>query len=81
MTLFAAACYLLGDYADIAALRKLVAGQGGELTATMLARRTQTNEAARRATLLRGCRTRRPRCCPGFPRTCGTWSLRAHPGR
>lgn len=50
--LFATACYLLGDYASIAALRKLVAGRGGELAAAMLARRTQTNEAARCATLL-----------------------------
>lgn len=50
--LFAAACYLLGEYADIGALRTLVETRGSELAATMLARRTQTNEAARCATLL-----------------------------
>lgn len=50
--LFAAACHLLGQYADIRALRMLIATRGGELAATMLARRTQTNEAARCATLL-----------------------------
>jgi hypothetical protein len=50
--LFAAACYLLGDYADSATLSELVVGRPGELAATMLARRTQTNEAARCATLL-----------------------------
>ncbi|MGH3169155.1 MAG: DUF2332 family protein, partial [Trebonia sp.] len=50
--LFAAACYLLGEHADIGALRMLVETRGGQLAATMLARRTQTNEAARCATLL-----------------------------
>ncbi|HEV3383075.1 MAG TPA: DUF2332 domain-containing protein [Trebonia sp.] len=50
--LFAAACYLLGEHADVGALRTLVLMQGDDLTATMLSRRTQTNEAARCATLL-----------------------------
>jgi hypothetical protein len=50
--LFAAACYLLGEYADIAALHALVETRGDELAATMRSRRTQTNEAARCATLL-----------------------------
>src|SRR5204863_3139109 len=50
--LFAAACYLLGEPADIAALRALVADRDTELRAVMLARRTQTNEAARCATLV-----------------------------
>jgi hypothetical protein len=50
--LFAAAYYLLDEPADLAALRTLVADRGGELAATMLARRTQTNEPARCATLL-----------------------------
>jgi hypothetical protein len=50
--LFAAACYLLGEHADIGGLRALVSARGDELAATMLARRTQTNEAARCATLL-----------------------------
>jgi hypothetical protein len=50
--LFAAACYLLGDYADIGSLRGLLATRRRELAATMLRRRTQTNEAARCATLL-----------------------------
>ena len=50
--LYAAACYLLGDYADISTLRKLIVRRREELTATMLARRTQTNETARCATLL-----------------------------
>ncbi|HSZ41837.1 MAG TPA: DUF2332 domain-containing protein [Trebonia sp.] len=50
--LFAAACYLLGEHADIGALRALAETRGDELAATMLARRTQTNEAARCATLL-----------------------------
>jgi hypothetical protein len=50
--LFAAACYLLGEPADIAALRTLVADRGSELRTVMLARRTQTNEAARCATLV-----------------------------
>lgn len=50
--LFAAACYLLGEPADVAALRALVADRDTELRTLMLARRTQTNEAARCATLL-----------------------------
>lgn len=50
--LFAAACYLLGEHADVAALRALVADRDTELRTLMLARRTQTNEAARCATLL-----------------------------
>ena len=50
--LFAAARYLLGEPPDLAALHALVSGRGGDLAATMLARRTQTNEPARCATLL-----------------------------
>lgn len=50
--LFAAARYLLGAPPDIAALRTLVRRGGAELTQLMLARRTQTNEPARCATLL-----------------------------
>jgi hypothetical protein len=50
--LFAAACYLLGEHADVAALRALVADRDSELRTVMLARRTQTNEAARCATLV-----------------------------
>src|SRR6202161_2014737 len=50
--LFAAACYLLGAPADLRAPRGLVSDRGGDLAATMLARRTQTNEPARCATLL-----------------------------
>lgn len=50
--LFAAACYLLGEYADIGDLRALIGRRGGELAAAMRARRTQTNEPARCATLL-----------------------------
>jgi hypothetical protein len=50
--LFAAARYLLGAPADLPTLRALIAGREGELRAVMLARRTQTNEPARCATLL-----------------------------
>ena len=50
--LFAAARYLLGAPADITALRSLVRDRGDELAAAMRARRTQTNEPARCATLL-----------------------------
>ena len=50
--LFAAARYLLGAPPDIAALRTLVQRSGAELSRVMLARRTQTNEPARCATLL-----------------------------
>jgi hypothetical protein len=50
--LFAAARYLLGEPPDLAALRALVSDRGGDLAGTMLARRTQTNEPARCATLL-----------------------------
>jgi hypothetical protein len=50
--LFAAACYLLGEPADLAALGKLIRDRGDELAATMRSRRTQTNEPARCATLL-----------------------------
>ena len=50
--LFAAARYLLGEAPDLSALRALVSGRPQELSRTMLARRTQTNEAARCATLL-----------------------------
>jgi hypothetical protein len=50
--LFAAAWFLLGTPADISALRKLVGRRPAELSAVMLARRTQTNEPARCATVL-----------------------------
>jgi hypothetical protein len=50
--LFAAARCLLGAPADLRALRGLVTDRGGELADLMLARRTQTNEPARCATLL-----------------------------
>ena len=50
--LFAAARYLLGEAPDLPALRALVSGRPQELSRTMLARRTQTNEPARCATLL-----------------------------
>ena len=50
--LFAAAYYLLGEPADLAGLHMLADRLRAELTATMLARRTQTNEPARCATLL-----------------------------
>jgi hypothetical protein len=50
--LFAAARYLLGEPPDLGALRTLISGRAAELASTMLARRTQTNEPARCATLL-----------------------------
>jgi hypothetical protein len=50
--LFAAARYLLGEPAGITRLRALVRRDGGELSAVMMARRTQTNEPARCTTLL-----------------------------
>lgn len=50
--LFAAARYLLGEPADLAALHTLVSERQDELARTMLARRTQTNEPARCGTLL-----------------------------
>jgi hypothetical protein len=50
--LFAAARYLLGAPADLAALRSLVRPSGRELAGVMLARRTQTNEPARCALML-----------------------------
>lgn len=50
--LFAAARYLLGAPAEIHALRRLVHERADELAAVMHARRTQTNEPARCATLL-----------------------------
>jgi hypothetical protein len=50
--LFAAARYLLGGPADIGRLRGLVRQRQAELAEVMLARRTQTNEPARCATLL-----------------------------
>jgi hypothetical protein len=50
--LFAAARYLLGEPPDVAALRALVSDRSDDLAGTMLARRTQTNEPARCATLL-----------------------------
>ncbi|HXZ72430.1 MAG TPA: DUF2332 domain-containing protein [Streptosporangiaceae bacterium] len=50
--LFAAARHLLGQPAGIASLRALVTGRGPELAAAIRARRTQTNEPARCASLL-----------------------------
>jgi len=50
--LFAAAWYLLGVPADITRLRALVSQNAAELSELMMARRTQTNEPARCATLL-----------------------------
>jgi hypothetical protein len=50
--LFAAARYLLGGPADIGTLRGLVGRDAAGLSRVMLARRTQTNEPARCATLL-----------------------------
>ncbi len=49
---FAAAGYLLGSAPSPASLRSLVADRPAELTTVLLARRTQTNEAARCAVLL-----------------------------
>jgi hypothetical protein len=50
--LFAAARYLLGDPLSMSRLRTLISQDRGALEATMLTRRTQTNEPARCATLL-----------------------------
>jgi hypothetical protein len=50
--LFGAACYLLGEPAGIERLRALVSECPSELAREMVLRRTQTNEAARCATLL-----------------------------
>lgn len=50
--LFAAARHLLGTPAEIHTLRRLVREQADELATVMRARRTQTNEPARCATLL-----------------------------
>src|SRR6266487_3075405 len=50
--LFAAACYLLGAVPGITRLRALVRQNRTELSEVMMARRTQTNEPARCATLL-----------------------------
>src|ERR1700677_563351 len=50
--LFAAARFLLGEPASHRTLRTLVSKQDAELAQVMLARRTQTNEPARCATLL-----------------------------
>lgn len=50
--MFAAACCLLGEHPGAGTLRRLVATRADELAATMRTRRTQTNEAARCATLL-----------------------------
>jgi Uncharacterized protein conserved in bacteria (DUF2332) len=50
--LFAAARFLLGEPPDPVALRTLVSDRPGDLAAIMTARRTQTNEPARCATLL-----------------------------
>ena len=50
--LFAAARYLMGRPAEIGDLRALVSERPAELSRLMLARRTQTNEPARCATLL-----------------------------
>lgn len=49
---FAAACYLLGEPADIGSLRGLLAKRRRELAQTILTRRTQTNEPARCAAFL-----------------------------
>src|ERR1700730_3795041 len=49
--LFAAARYLLGDPVGITRLRALVSQNRAELSEVMMARRTQTNEPARCATL------------------------------
>jgi len=49
---FAAAWYLLGHPPDLASLRGAVTERGSELAAVIHARRTQTNEPARCATLL-----------------------------
>ena len=49
---FAAARYLLGRSADIASLRAVMADRGAELAVVIQARRTQTNEPARCASLL-----------------------------
>ena len=50
--LFAAATYLLGAAPDLGTLRTLIRQHEAELAGVMLARRTQTNEPARCATLL-----------------------------
>jgi len=50
--LFAAARYLLGSPPNITTLRALVSEKPAALARVMLARRTQTNEPARCATLL-----------------------------
>lgn len=50
--LFAATRYLLGTYADHTTLRQTLDERRAELAAIMLEKRTQTNEAARCATLL-----------------------------
>jgi len=50
--LFAAARYLLGGPGDLDGLQALVSQNAAELSEVMLARRTQTNEPARCATLL-----------------------------
>jgi hypothetical protein len=50
--LFAAARSLLEDVPDIRGLRDLVRQRGADLSAVILARRTQTNEVGRCATLL-----------------------------
>lgn len=50
--LFAAARYLLGDPVDIDVVRRLLRERADELAGVMRARRTQTNEPARCATLL-----------------------------
>ena len=50
--LFAAARYLLGEPPRLGELRRLARTDPGALSAVMLARRTQTNEPARCATLL-----------------------------
>lgn len=50
--LFAAARHLLGTVPDLQSLRGLIASRDDDLASVMLARRTQTNEPGRCATLL-----------------------------
>src|SRR6266702_2150023 len=74
--LFAAARYLLGAPADITGLRALVRQNSAELAGVMMARRTQTNEPARCATLLPALAQLPP---PGSP-CCSTATPTTTPG-